>query len=151
MLAVQNEGQWNRLCRNVLGRPALAEDPRFATNELRVHAREALEPLIEEALMPLERRVAEHRLADGDVPFAARSTVADLVAHPQLEARARWVEVAIPGGNARARPQRARGGPSTVALPSRWSSAVHHAPHDRRSAAASGPAHIELDADVLRQ
>jgi crotonobetainyl-CoA:carnitine CoA-transferase CaiB-like acyl-CoA transferase len=30
MLAVQNEGQWDRLCRNVLRRPALAEDPRAA-------------------------------------------------------------------------------------------------------------------------
>jgi len=102
MLAVQNEGQWDRLCRNVLRRPALAEDPRFATNELRVRARETLEPLIGEALLPLPRRVAEQRLGDGDVPFAARSTVADLVAHPQLEARARWVEVATPGGEVRA-------------------------------------------------
>lgn len=102
MLAVQNEGQWDRLCRNVLRRPALAEDPRFATNDLRVRARETLEPLIEEPLLPLPRRVAEERLGDGDVPFAARSTVADLVAHPQLEARARWVEVATPGGEVRA-------------------------------------------------
>ncbi len=102
MLAVQNEGQWDRLCRNVLRRPALAADPRFATNELRVRAREALEPLIEEALRPLSRQVAEERLSEGDVPFASRSTVADLVAHPQLEARARWARVATPGGEVRA-------------------------------------------------
>ncbi|HEX4743730.1 MAG TPA: CaiB/BaiF CoA-transferase family protein [Candidatus Limnocylindria bacterium] len=102
MLGVQNEGQWERLCRLVLQKPALADDPRFATNELRVRSRETLEPLIEEAFLPLPRRVAEERLAEGDVPFAARSTVADLVAHPQLEARGRWAEVATPGGAVRA-------------------------------------------------
>ena len=102
MLGVQNEGQWERLCRLVLRRPALADDPRFATNELRVRARETLEPLIEEAFLPLPRRVAEERLAEGDVPFAARSTVADLVAHPQLGSRGRWADVQTPGGDVRA-------------------------------------------------
>ena len=102
MLGVQNEGQWERLCRLVLRRPALADDPRFATNELRVRARETLEPLIEEAFLPLRRSVAEERLAEGDVPFAARSTVADLVAHPQLESRGRWADVETEGGVVRA-------------------------------------------------
>lgn len=102
MLAVQNEGQWDRLCRNVLRRPALATDPRFLTNELRVRARKALEPLIEEALLPLPRSVAEERLGEGDVPFAARNTVAEFVAHQQLAARGRWAEVATPGGEVRA-------------------------------------------------
>ena len=102
MLGVQNEGQWERLCRLVLRKPALADDPRFATNELRVRSRETLEPLIEEAFLPLPRSVAEERLVEGDVPFAARSTVADLVAHPQLEARGRWADVQTPGGAVRA-------------------------------------------------
>jgi len=102
MLGVQNEGQWERLCRVVLRRPALADDPRFATNELRVRARETLEPLLEEVFLPLPRSVAEERLADGDVPFAARSTVADLVAHPQLSSRGRWAGVDTPGGRVRA-------------------------------------------------
>lgn len=102
MLAVQNEGQWDRLCRNVLRRPALAKDPRFLTNELRVRARETLEPLIEEALLALSRSVAEERLSEGDVPFAARNTVAEFVAHQQLAARGRWAEVATPGGEVRA-------------------------------------------------
>lgn len=70
--------------------------------ELRVRARETLEPLLEEAFLPLPRSVAEERLADGDVPFAARSTVADLVAHPQLSSRGRWAGVDTPGGRVRA-------------------------------------------------
>jgi itaconate CoA-transferase len=102
MLAVQNEGQWERLCERVLERPALAHDERFATNERRARARGTLEPLIEEALRPLTRRAVEQRLEAADVPFGSRSTVADLVTHPQLEARGRWAEVATPGGPVRA-------------------------------------------------
>lgn len=102
MLAVQNEGQWERLCRDVLARPALAGDPRFATNEGRVRLRGTLEPLIEDALRLLTRRAAEERLAAADVPFGSRSTVQELVAHPQLEQRGRWARVATPGGEVRA-------------------------------------------------
>ena len=101
LLAVQNEGQWERLCAQVLGRPELASDPRFATNEQRVHARLALEPLVEDALRPFTRRDAEARLARADVPFGGRNTVADLIAHPQLARRGRWVDVATPGGDVR--------------------------------------------------
>lgn len=101
MLAVQNEGQWLRLCADVLGRPELLRDPRFATNEGRVRDRAALETLIEDALRPLSRRTAEERLAAADVPSGARSTVADVVAHPQLVGRERWQPVATPGGEVR--------------------------------------------------
>lgn len=102
MLAVQNEGQWERLCRDVLRRPALVDDPRFATNEQRVRARATLEPLIEQALDGVTSREAQERLGAADVPSGARSTVADVVAHPQLAERGRWIDVATPGGPVRA-------------------------------------------------
>ena len=38
-LAVQNDGQWRRLCAIVLQQPELADDARFRTNELRLHNR----------------------------------------------------------------------------------------------------------------
>ncbi len=101
-IGVQNEGQWERLCGLVLERPGLAVDPRFATNELRSRSRAALEPLIEEALGRFTRRAAEERLGAADVPFGSRNTVADLLVHPQLEARSRWADVATPGGSVRA-------------------------------------------------
>ncbi|GAC1314865.1 MAG: CaiB/BaiF CoA-transferase family protein [Chloroflexota bacterium] len=52
-LAVQNDGQWSRLCAVVLQRAELATHPRFTTNELRVRHRTELEPLIEEILARL--------------------------------------------------------------------------------------------------
>jgi itaconate CoA-transferase len=97
-LAVQNEGQWRRLCERVLERPDLVADPRFAANEARVQHRGALEPPIEESLGPNDRSAAEARLADADVPFGSLNDVDDLVNHPQLAARDRWLDIDSPVG-----------------------------------------------------
>lgn len=102
MLAVQNEGQWERLCALALGRPDLATDERFATNELRVRHRTTLEPLMEEIFGRASRAEVEARLTEADVPFGSVNTVADVAAHPQLAARGRWRDVETPGGRVRA-------------------------------------------------
>ncbi len=101
-LAVQTEGQWERLCAIVLRRPDLAADPRFRTNELRVRNRDLLEPLIEAALAEDTRRSVQERLDAADVPHGALNDLADLLAHPQLAARGRWLEVDSPSGPIRA-------------------------------------------------
>ena len=101
-LAVQNDGQWRRLCEVVLRQPELAEDPRFRTNELRVQHRELLEPLIESLLAGDTRESAEARLALADVPFGTVNRVEDVLEHPQLAARERWFEVSSPVGALRA-------------------------------------------------
>ena len=101
-LAVQNEGQWERLCRVVLRRPELAADPRFGTNEARVKNRAELEPLIEATLSELDRASLEQRLIQADVPFGAVNEVDGLVDHPQLAARDRWLTVDSPVGPLRA-------------------------------------------------
>ncbi len=101
-LAVQNEGQWARLCRGVLNRPDWVDDPRFCTNVLRTQNREVLEPLIEEALQVHTRASAQEALERADVPYGALNDVADLVAHPQLAARGRWYEVGTEAGTVRA-------------------------------------------------
>jgi crotonobetainyl-CoA:carnitine CoA-transferase CaiB-like acyl-CoA transferase len=49
VLAVGNDRQFASLC-EVLGRPELAQDPRFATNPERVASREALRATLEQAL-----------------------------------------------------------------------------------------------------
>jgi itaconate CoA-transferase len=101
-LAVQNEGQWRRLCDVVLRRPDLADDPRFATNELRLANRAELEPLLESLLAADTRVSAETRLTQADVPFGTVNTLDDVLRHPQLEARARWFDVPSPVGDLRA-------------------------------------------------
>jgi crotonobetainyl-CoA:carnitine CoA-transferase CaiB-like acyl-CoA transferase len=101
-LAVQNEGQWRRLCTGVLLRPDLVDDARFSSNELRLRHRTELEPLIEEILADADRATIEARLAEHDVPFGSLNEVDDLVDHPQLAARNRWLEVDSPVGPVKA-------------------------------------------------
>jgi len=101
-LGIQNEGQWERLCRIALRRPELADDPRFASNEARVRNRAELEPLIEEIFGREDRAAVVARLVEADVPFGSLNEVDDLVDHPQLAARDRWLEVDSPVGPLRA-------------------------------------------------
>jgi itaconate CoA-transferase len=101
-LAVQNDGQWRRLCEIVLRRPALADDPRFVSNERRLANRDVLEPLIESLLADDTRAAVEARLTQADVPFGAVNDLDGVLSHPQLTARERWFEVASPVGPLRA-------------------------------------------------
>jgi crotonobetainyl-CoA:carnitine CoA-transferase CaiB-like acyl-CoA transferase len=89
-LAVQNEGQWERLCAGVLGRPELARDERFDTNPKRVANRDTLEPLMEDILGTLAEDEVLRRLEAADVPYGRLNEMSDVAAHPQLEARDRW-------------------------------------------------------------
>ena len=101
-LAVQNDGQWRRLCAIVLRRPELADDPRFRTNELRLKNRQELEPMIEKLLSEDTRESVEARLVEADVPFGVMNRVEDVLQHPQLEARQRWFDIDSPVGELRA-------------------------------------------------
>jgi itaconate CoA-transferase len=101
-LAVQNDGQWRRLCAIVLRRPDLADDPRFKTNELRLKYRDEFEPLLESLLADDTRASVEARLVEADVPFGTVNSVEDVLQHPQLEARERWFEIQSPVGELRA-------------------------------------------------
>jgi crotonobetainyl-CoA:carnitine CoA-transferase CaiB-like acyl-CoA transferase len=73
-VAVQNNGQWCRLCAVGLRSPTLAEDPRFRTTELRLLNRGELEPLIEQLWEGETRASVEARLAEADVPFGRSTT-----------------------------------------------------------------------------
>jgi itaconate CoA-transferase len=99
--AVQTDAQWRRLCEQVLHRPDLVEDPRFATNEARVRHREDLEPLIEERFAQVDVEQLAQRLVDAGIPTADVNDLRGLVEHPQLTARSRWVDARTPAGPVR--------------------------------------------------
>jgi len=99
--AVQTAAQWARLCEQVLDRPDLINDERFATNELRVRNRVDLESVIEAKLAELGTSQVTKRLAAAGIPTAAVNDLDDLVHHPQHEARARWTQASSPEGPVR--------------------------------------------------
>ncbi|MFL5825463.1 MAG: CaiB/BaiF CoA transferase family protein [Thermoleophilaceae bacterium] len=66
-VAAPNDGLWRRLC-EALERPELGGDPRFATNELRVRAREELVPLLTEVFRTRSADEWLERLEAAGVP-----------------------------------------------------------------------------------
>lgn len=98
MLGIQNEREWAAFCREVLRRPDLAADPRHGDPARRSAARAELEPLIVEALAALTADEALARLDAAQIANARVNTVAQLWAHPQLQARGRWRRVDSPAG-----------------------------------------------------
>jgi crotonobetainyl-CoA:carnitine CoA-transferase CaiB-like acyl-CoA transferase len=98
MLGLQNEREWAAFCERVLQQPALATDPRFAGNSKRVAARDALRALIVDAFAPLTTAQVVERLEAAQIANARVNTMAEVWAHPQLQARGRWREVDSPAG-----------------------------------------------------
>lgn len=101
-LGVQSDREWGIVCRDVLARPDLVDDSRFARNTERVENDAQITPLIEEALADRTAdEVVEHLEAVG-IACARLRTPAEFFHHPQLQARDRWRTIDTPGGPAQA-------------------------------------------------
>ncbi len=93
MLGLQNEREWKAFCEQVLQQPALAADERFASNPKRVAQRAALYALIVQAFSTLSAAQVVQRLEAAQIANAQVNTMAEVWAHPQLQARKRWASV----------------------------------------------------------
>lgn len=98
VLAVGNDGQWQRFCK-AAGRNDLAAETRFATNTQRVEQRAILVPLVESVIRSRSTKEWETALRAADVPHAPVWDYADLFAHPQAAARGLRVTVRDPAGH----------------------------------------------------
>jgi len=98
MLGLQNEREWRAFCDQVLEQPALADDPRFATNSKRDAARGELRALIVVAFADLDAGEVLARLDRAQIANARVNDMVDVWSHAQLRARDRWVEVATAAG-----------------------------------------------------
>jgi crotonobetainyl-CoA:carnitine CoA-transferase CaiB-like acyl-CoA transferase len=86
VIASGNDGQYGRLCR-VLGEPALAENPDYRTNALRVKHRAALVARVSQLTARFTRSDLLAALERAGVPAGPINTVADVFADPQVQAR----------------------------------------------------------------
>jgi itaconate CoA-transferase len=98
MLGLQNEREWVVFCTQVLRRPELAADPRFDANMRRHANRAALAAIIGEVFHTLTAADLVARLDAAQIANARVNTMHELWAHPQLEARRRWVSVDTAAG-----------------------------------------------------
>ncbi len=93
LLSVQNDREWRRFCEALLDQRELIEDDRFSSNARRVENRKALQVIIANAFSSLTRDQVTERLEEAGIANAEMRSVADLWAHPQLEARRCWREL----------------------------------------------------------
>ncbi len=94
-LAAGNERQWAILCQ-VLGRPDLKEDPRFADNNARVANRPALREVLDEEFRVRDASDWLAELRQAGLPCGPINTIPEVFDHPQAEARSLTLEVDHP-------------------------------------------------------
>ena len=85
-LAIGNNRQFQRFCAEI-GKPALAEDPRFRDNKDRVVNRAALRREIEGAMTALDGEALTARLLDRGVPCGVVQGLPDVLTHPHTRHR----------------------------------------------------------------
>jgi itaconate CoA-transferase len=93
LIGVQNDAGWRTLVEKVLEAPALARDPRFASNVARVRNRAECDAAVAGLTSGWSSVELAERLADSGVPAAQVKDMAEVVEHPQLAARDRWRRV----------------------------------------------------------
>ena len=102
VLGTTNDREWQRVALEIIDRPDLADDPRFATNSSRCAHREILDEAI-------GSWCARHDLADiqtiadaAGIGNSRYNVPSEVAAHPPLAARDRWRTVATPHGDIQA-------------------------------------------------
>lgn len=98
VLGTTNDQEWQRLATQVLQRPDLASDPRYATNAGRCSRRAELDAVIggwASSVTLAEGRVAAEAAQLG---HARLNKPSDLLDHPQHVERDRWREIGSPAG-----------------------------------------------------
>ena len=68
IIAVGNNSQFDKFCRQVIERPDIVEDPRFATNVERAKNRLALGPMLKELIASFPRDLLLQRLTAAGIP-----------------------------------------------------------------------------------
>jgi crotonobetainyl-CoA:carnitine CoA-transferase CaiB-like acyl-CoA transferase len=110
MIAPGNQELYRRFC-GAIGRPDLADDPRFATNPLRLINRAALAAILDDVIGLLTVAELHAALVRAGVPSSPVNDMAQVFADPQVRARGMQMDVAHP----------AAGSVSLVANPMRFS------------------------------
>ncbi len=97
-LAVATAKDWEIFCKQVIEKPALLDDARFATVEARRKNRAVLEEEIEKIFLERDHTAWLERLKKAQLPHGEVRGIAEVLAHPQALARHLIREVESPVG-----------------------------------------------------
>lgn len=98
MLGLQNEREWKVFCEQVLGKPELAADERFANNTLRTANRDALKQIIVDTFAGMSKDQVIELLETAKIANASVNDMKGVWEHEQLKSRNRWREMDSPVG-----------------------------------------------------
>lgn len=87
VISIQNNREWARLCSEVVEKPEMTNDPRFATNNARVENRAEVNAAISEAFGRYDKSRLVEKLREAKIAFGLVNSVVDLSTHPALR---RW-------------------------------------------------------------
>ena len=94
---IQNQREWEAFCAQVLQRPEVATDSRFATNDDRHLHRSDLAVVIEEVFETLSVSDVARLLDKAGIANGRVNNIADVIDHPNLVERDRWRTVESAG------------------------------------------------------
>jgi itaconate CoA-transferase len=94
LIAIQNQREYLRFCREVLEQPDLIEDRRFHDNPSRCENATALKEIIDACFQSMDRDALIARLRESKIAFGQVNDVEKLSEHPALKR----VEADTPGG-----------------------------------------------------
>lgn len=98
VLGTTNDREWQRLAREIIDRPDLADDPRFATNATRVQHRDELDEAIQAWCAGNDLVHIQKKADDAGIGNSRYNRPSEVIGHPQLTARDRWRPVDTPRG-----------------------------------------------------
>lgn len=99
VLGTTNDREWQRVAREIIDRPDLADDPRFATNTGRCHHRAVLDEAIGTWCARHDLADIQRIADDAGIGNSRYNRPSEVVVHPQLTARDRWRTVGTPKGD----------------------------------------------------
>ncbi|MGQ9348585.1 CaiB/BaiF CoA transferase family protein [Mycolicibacterium gilvum] len=96
VLGTTNDREWQRVAREIIDRPDLADDPRFATNPGRCANRDVLEEAIGAWCARHDLAEIQDKADRAGIGNSRYNLPSEVIAHPHLVARDRWRTVATP-------------------------------------------------------
>lgn len=98
VLGTTNDREWQRLAREILERPDLADDERFASNSGRVRFRDILDEAIESWCAKYDLEHIQKTADAAGIGNSRYNLPSEVLEHPQLSARNRWRQVDTSAG-----------------------------------------------------
>jgi len=99
VLGTTNDREWQRVAREIIDRPDLADDPRFATNPDRCRHRAMLDEAIGSWCAQHDLAEIQKVADDAGIGNSRYNLPSEVLVHPQLTARDRWRTVGTSKGD----------------------------------------------------